>query len=286
MVENCDEDQEGCRTMTSLRTQWESFWQQLPEETGAALWDSAPEFTAARHLPLFEPHFDPDLPLLDLGCGNSTQSLFFATKFPRVIGIDIAGSAISSARRNNAAPNIEFRVMDLLDAEAVAELHDQVGDVNVYMRAVVHQLPWIQRWPAVAALSELIGSRGHLFNHELTSATTDAVAGLLNAPGGAPPKVHRLFTHFRFGERGGAPTPQSSKTCFATLDSTSSRRTRSCCTPLKRCRPACHSTCPPTTSSHVPSEMPQLRKTVDKKPRSTGAEGTRRAVVPAHRLHP
>ncbi|BFO17030.1 hypothetical protein SHKM778_34180 [Streptomyces sp. KM77-8] len=43
-------------------------------------WDAEPALTAARHLALFEPRLtDPGLPLVDLGCGNGTQTRFSPT---------------------------------------------------------------------------------------------------------------------------------------------------------------------------------------------------------------
>ncbi|WP_322769213.1 hypothetical protein [Frankia sp. Cr1] len=55
-------------------TAWNDFWTVLPTEPGAALWDSSPELTAARHLPLFRDRLDPLLPLIDIGCGSGRQT--------------------------------------------------------------------------------------------------------------------------------------------------------------------------------------------------------------------
>jgi SAM-dependent methyltransferase len=187
----------------ALRGQWESFWQGLRDDT--ALWDADPALVAAAHLPLFRPYFGPDLPVVDLGCGNGTQTRFLATKFERVIGVDIAESAITLARNANSAPNITYRVLDLLDHESVTAFHARAGDANVYLRAVLHQLPWTRRWQAVRSLAQLTGTWGHVFIHELTARSVDAVAEVLTRPDPAPPEVDRLVRHFRFGERGGVP---------------------------------------------------------------------------------
>src|SRR5690606_38952711 len=67
---------EAVKSVTSrYREAWEGFWSEAPGEEGAVFWDAEPALTAARHLALFEPHLlDPGLPLVDLGCGNGTQT--------------------------------------------------------------------------------------------------------------------------------------------------------------------------------------------------------------------
>jgi SAM-dependent methyltransferase len=187
----------------TLRGQWESFWQGLRD--GTALWDADPALVAAAHLPLFRPYFDPDLPVVDLGCGNGTQTRFLATRFERVLGVDIAESAITLAREANPAPNVAYQVLDLLDPESVTAFRARVGDANVYLRADLHQLPWTRRWQAARSLAQLTGTRGHVFIHELTARSIDAVAEVLTQSGPMPPEVDRLVRHFRFGERGGVP---------------------------------------------------------------------------------
>ncbi|MGH8908587.1 MAG: class I SAM-dependent methyltransferase [Egibacteraceae bacterium] len=171
-------------------TAWESFWSDLPETAGEAIWDTDPERTAAMHLPLFEPYFDPALPLLDLGCGNGTQTRFLAGRSARVIGVDVSASALALARKANPAPNIAYQQMDLLDSAATAALHQAVGDANIYMRGVVHQLG-PRDWPAAASgLAMLTGQRGHLFDLELAP-----VEQSLPRAGDLPPNLARVFQH-------------------------------------------------------------------------------------------
>ena len=72
---------------TRYREAWEGFWREAPDERGAVFWDSDPALTARVHLALFEPHLAaPGLPLVDLGCGNGTQTRFLADRYPRVVG--------------------------------------------------------------------------------------------------------------------------------------------------------------------------------------------------------
>ncbi|MGH8897974.1 MAG: class I SAM-dependent methyltransferase [Egibacteraceae bacterium] len=174
---------------------WEGFWRDLPQTPGAALWDGDPHVTAAVHLPLFESHFDPALPLLDLGCGNGTQTRFLAGRYARVLGVDVSASALARARTTNGAPNIDYRRMNLLDPTQTAALRQGVGDVNVYLRAVVDQLD-PEDWPAaVSALALLAGQRGHVFMMELAPAGRRLLHELVVRAGAPPAKLIRVLRH-------------------------------------------------------------------------------------------
>ncbi|MDT0446433.1 class I SAM-dependent methyltransferase [Streptomyces johnsoniae] len=177
---------------------WDAFWSTLPAAPGAALWDSSPQLTAARHLPLFRDHADPLLPLVDIGCGNGRQTQWLARHFRRVIGLDIAESAVELAATSHAAPNAAYRRADLLDQDAAAALRAEFGDVNVYMRGVLHQLAPDNRARMLTTIRLLLGEFGVLFAQELTERTGWYVAELLDS--GAPlPKTAGLAAHFSFG---------------------------------------------------------------------------------------
>lgn len=86
------------------REAWEGFWREAPEEPGAVFWDAEPALTAGRHLALFEADLtDPGLAMVDLGCGNGTQTRFLAERFPRVVGADLSAAALDHARRADPA---------------------------------------------------------------------------------------------------------------------------------------------------------------------------------------
>src|SRR5690242_4018994 len=98
------------------RQAWEGFWAEVPDEPGAVFWDSEPALAAGLQLPLFSPHLtDPELPLVDLGCGNGTQTRFLAGRFPRVVGADIAAAAIEHARHADPGGRAAYRVLDAAD---------------------------------------------------------------------------------------------------------------------------------------------------------------------------
>ncbi|MEU4657392.1 methyltransferase domain-containing protein [Streptomyces sp. NPDC023723] len=179
---------------------WDAFWSALPAEPGAALWDSAPELTAARHLPLFRDHIDPALPLVDLGCGSGRQTRWLARHFPRVVGVDIAEAAVELAAATHPAPNVTYRRADVLDEDTAAALRAECGDVNVYLRGVLHQLAPGDRGRMLTAVARLLGRTGVLFAQELTERTGWYVAELL-AGGAHLPKTAGLAAHFDFGAR-------------------------------------------------------------------------------------
>ncbi|MGW0578534.1 class I SAM-dependent methyltransferase, partial [Streptomyces sp. NPDC002920] len=122
------------------RESWEGFWREAPDEPGGVFWDADPKVTAARHLALFEPRLaDAGLPLVDLGCGNGTQTRFLADRFRHVLGVDLAAAAVDHARRADPAGQAGYRALDAAEKGAAETLHAELGDANVYMRGVLHQ---------------------------------------------------------------------------------------------------------------------------------------------------
>lgn len=178
---------------------WEAFWHDLPNRVGEAFWDCPPTDGAATHVELFAPHFDAGIPLVDLGCGNGTQTRYLATLFDRVIGVDIAEAALDRARRDNTAPNVEYLTLDVLDTDQVRAFHDRFGDVNIYLSGVIHQIPVPERVACAEGLATLAGTRGCVFDQELTPASYQYMRGLIANAGNDLPKLDRVSTYFRIG---------------------------------------------------------------------------------------
>ncbi|MBT2508951.1 class I SAM-dependent methyltransferase [Streptomyces sp. ISL-98] len=175
---------------------WEGFWRDASHEPGAVFWDAEPALTAELHLALFEPHLtDPALPVVDLGCGNGTQALFLADRFPQVMGVDLAGSAIEHAERNDPLSRIHFQQLDAADGAAVQRLRAGLGDAQVYMRGVLHQCEAADRQPVADAVAALVGERGRAFVVELSEAARPVLMGLAQGPAGPPPKLRPVFEH-------------------------------------------------------------------------------------------
>ncbi|MGI5459365.1 class I SAM-dependent methyltransferase [Streptomyces sp. CA-249302] len=178
------------------REAWEGFWRDAPEEPGAVFWDAEPALTAGLHLALFEPQLaDPGLAMVDLGCGNGTQTRFLADRFRHVVGADLSAAAIEHARHADPAGQATYRVLDAVEKNETESLHAELGDANVYMRGVLHQAEPDDRQPMVDGIAALVGDRGRVFLVELSEAAKPVLLGLAQSPAGPPPKLAPIFQH-------------------------------------------------------------------------------------------
>jgi SAM-dependent methyltransferase len=178
------------------REAWEGFWREAPDEQGAVFWDADPALTAGVHVDLFAPHLvDPGLVLVDLGCGNGTQTRFLAGRFPRVVGADLSEAAVEHARHADPAGQAAYRVLDAVEKSETQALHAELGDANVYMRGVLHQAAPEDRQPMVDGIATLLGERGRLFLLELSEEAKPVLLGLAQSPSGPPPKLAPVFRH-------------------------------------------------------------------------------------------
>ncbi|MFE9859587.1 class I SAM-dependent methyltransferase [Streptomyces sp. NPDC005780] len=177
------------------RESWEGFWAATSDAPGEAIWDADPSLSAAPHSELLLPHADAALPVVDLGCGNGTQTRYLATRFARAIGVDLSHAAIGHARRADPEGVAEFVQLDLVDGDAVRTLHERLGDTNVYMRAVIHQSEPEARPAVAAAVATLLGNRGRAFVAELTPASQNVLRQAAQGPDGPPEKLRRVFDH-------------------------------------------------------------------------------------------
>ncbi|MEV7890733.1 class I SAM-dependent methyltransferase [Streptomyces sp. NPDC002817] len=178
------------------RDAWESFWSEAPDGQGAVFWDAEPALTAGLHLALFEPYVTaPALPMVDLGCGNGTQTRFLADRFRHVLGVDLSEAAVDRARDADPAGQATYRVLDAVEKGGAESLHAELGDANVYMRGVLHQCEPADRQPLVDGLAALLGEHGRGFLVELSEAAKPILVGLAQHPSGPPPKLAPIFRH-------------------------------------------------------------------------------------------
>ncbi|ELS57815.1 class I SAM-dependent methyltransferase [Streptomyces viridochromogenes] len=178
------------------REAWEGFWQEAPGEQGAVFWDAEPALTVGRHLTLFEAHLaHPGLPMVDLGCGNGTQTRFLADRFPHVVGADLAAAALDHARQADPAGQATYRLFDAVEKAEAQTLHAELGDANVYMRGVLHQAEPDDRQSLVNGIATLVGERGRAFLVELSESAKPVLMGLAQSPAGPPPKLAPVFRH-------------------------------------------------------------------------------------------
>ncbi|MFH8773777.1 class I SAM-dependent methyltransferase [Streptomyces sp. NPDC017958] len=179
----------------NYRNAWESYWRETSDATGEAIWDSDPSLTAQPHSELLLPYADTARTIVDLGCGNGTQTRYLATRFARAVGVDLSHAAVEHARHAENGDTVEFQQLDLTDTGAVRALHERLGDSHVYMRAVIHQSEPDARAAVAAAVAEIIGTEGRAFVIELTSGSRDVLKRAATGPDGPPPKLRRVFEH-------------------------------------------------------------------------------------------
>jgi SAM-dependent methyltransferase len=178
---------------------WEKFWKTV-DKTGAdgqVVWDARPEVAVAEDLPRFLPYMDRSLPIVDLGCGNGRQSRYLARHFDKVIGVDIAPSAIALARKETVEEkNVEFRVLNATHPEQAEALHAEFGDMNVYIRTVMHLVQKVDRPNFVQSLKTLLGERGVLYELELTSKALSYLRSLpIKGKMDLPPLIENVVQH-------------------------------------------------------------------------------------------
>jgi SAM-dependent methyltransferase len=149
---------------------WESYWDTIYKNglKSRIFWDIVPESASQEELQRFQPYMNPDLPLLDLGCGNGGWTRFLSRYYKQVIGVDISSTAIQLAKEDSGDfDNIEYRVFDAVDMESARELHREFGDLNIYMRGVLHMVKMRDRKNFIESLEILLGEGGVLYQIEL-----------------------------------------------------------------------------------------------------------------------
>jgi SAM-dependent methyltransferase len=177
---------------------WENYWRTIEKtgREGQVLWDNEPERASAEDLQRFKPLIlDPSLPLLDFGCGNGRQTRYLAKHFDRVIGTDVSPTAVAKARSETPQElKIEYRVLNGLQVADAKAFHDEFGDVNIYMRTVMHVLQDEDKPTLAESLAVLLGERGTLYQIELSLCALDYFRTLPgDSPSGLPRHVHNVI---------------------------------------------------------------------------------------------
>ncbi len=164
----------GASQGISYKAQWDQFYQALPSQRdGRALWDVPPEDAVTQDLERFSGYFPAHLPLVDFGCGTGTQAACLRGFWDRVLGMDVSGRAIEMATGQHRQPGLSFIAIDEEDPRLYQRLHGEWGDMNVYVRGVLHQVLEADRPALVEALKTLLGREGRLYFIEVASGIRD-----------------------------------------------------------------------------------------------------------------
>ncbi len=200
---------------------WDAFYHRT-YASGKALWDVPPEQSVLEDQRIFGSAFEGVGTVADIGCGTGEQSRYLARFYSKVIGIDAAPRAIEIAKQHTPAANTLFEVGDLASPEFAQQLHQAHGDMNVYMRGVLHQIREADREQAAANLLHLIGDKGALYLievgknirdyfrsatnsfHELPDAVQETFISNLPPHGVDEEEIHRLFNQkqYRLNQHG------------------------------------------------------------------------------------
>jgi hypothetical protein len=161
----------------TFRAGWEQYWSSFQKSPAKVFWNADPA-EAAQDVAIFWDYFLATLPVVDAGCGNGTHTRALANHwhFSEIIGTDVASAAIVWFP---ATGGVSYRTLDLLQPEEANKLHQEIGDANVHVRGVLHQLPPAYRETAAISLGQLIGNSGTLYLKELSPAAEEYLAKLI-----------------------------------------------------------------------------------------------------------
>lgn len=174
---------------------WDGFWGTLTGEISEVLWNVPHQDAVASDFKLFQDLIvDNALPLVDIGCGDGTQTEFFGQHVQQVIGIDVSAQAIEIAKSNSQSTTITYQVLDLLDTPACTAFHQKIGDANLYMRGVLMQFSDADRLTVVDNLKRLMGDAGYLFMNEYLPQTKAYYQSIFESQG-MPDGFKRVLQH-------------------------------------------------------------------------------------------
>lgn len=198
------------RAPRNPHTAWEQYWTgiQTTGLNGDVLWDSDSPAERQQYTDLVLAHFDPALPVIDVGCGNGTYTRWLATLFPKVIGVDVSAGAVAKATQEASnTPNCSFMVLDATQEGAGDLLLDKWGPANVFVRGVFHVLKPNKQAAMVENLKTVTGKTGRVFLAETNfpgnsleyMATLGATSN--HVPGQLQRALENLPRPGRFGAR-------------------------------------------------------------------------------------
>lgn len=193
---------------------WDRYWAGIARTgaQGEVLWDSGNDHELLGYREVLQRHLDPELPVVDIGCGHGSFTRALAEFFPQVLGVDVSAHAVARARNESAGlENVSFLTRDMTAPGAGAGLVGRT-DANVFIRGVLHVLDEADQAALVANIRGLVGARGKVFLAETNfqgspvEYVTHLGATLRSIPAPLERAIRRLPMPGRFGpaERGRA----------------------------------------------------------------------------------
>jgi 2-polyprenyl-3-methyl-5-hydroxy-6-metoxy-1,4-benzoquinol methylase len=156
--------------MTETYQRWHTYWSQI-HDSSEVFWNVPPAQGIELDFQRFQSFFQStNLPLIDFGCGDGTQTEFLSQHFPQVIGLEISDSAVELARHKAKKAGLPITYQVIHSQGDVEKIHADLGDVNIYVRGVLHQAQNQESSLIVEQLKTLLGKTGTLYLIELSSA--------------------------------------------------------------------------------------------------------------------
>ncbi len=168
---------------------WEQFWYSLNGKGWEALWDISAEEGVGIDFPIFKDYLSPTLPLLDIGCGTGIQTQFLGQHYPTVLGLDVSTTAIQIAQKNNVSPNVSFHTFNALEHKQSKSYSEKHGDMNVYLRGVLHFIPHEHRPDFLESIKILLGETGRLYIIETIPEMRDYILSLASSFSKLPMRI-------------------------------------------------------------------------------------------------
>ncbi|WP_426997652.1 class I SAM-dependent methyltransferase [Pseudarthrobacter sp. N5] len=147
------------------RVAWDLYWARITASgaQGDVLWDSGDDHELLGYVEHLKQSFDPDLPVVDIGCGNGSFTRRLGQYFPQAIGVDVSAHAVARARaESEGVVNVSYTVRDMTIPGAGAGLAGN-SEANVFIRGVLHVLDEGDQAALAENLRLIVGTRGTVF---------------------------------------------------------------------------------------------------------------------------
>jgi SAM-dependent methyltransferase len=195
-------------------TAWDRYWTGIRAtgRAGDVLWDSGSALEHEQYAGIILDGFDPELPVIDVGCGNGTHTRWLAGLFPRVLGLDVSEGAIARAEEEaKDVPNADFLVLDAAGDGAGELLLERLGPANVFVRGVFHVLKSDRQAALATNLRTVTAGRGRVFLAETNfpGSSLDYLTELGATHHDVPRPLKRALEHLPRPGRFGATERQT-----------------------------------------------------------------------------